>query len=183
MKDEPSRRRRLAAREVPRVRLATTASVAGPAPPTSAVEVGAGATLGDAVNGTGGSKPQAAIMSSAYARSPSPAGTPVAAGEGGGVARAARCVLVLLQSRRARGGTHMCHPGRALCRPWLGREIASREWHGAWLSRCDRDMPMVAPACAARRGPSAGRGWGGRWCRVSGTLMFIFGHADVHLPC
>jgi hypothetical protein len=59
MKDKPSRRRRLAAHEVPRVRLAAVASVAGPAPPTSAVEAGAGATLGNAVDGTAGSKPQA----------------------------------------------------------------------------------------------------------------------------
>jgi hypothetical protein len=34
---------------------------------------------------------------------------------------------VALRSRRASGGTRMCHPARALRRPWLGRLVASRE--------------------------------------------------------
>jgi hypothetical protein len=88
----------------------------------------------------------------------------------GRVARAARCVLVSLRSRRAGVGTHVCHPGRALRLPWLGREIASRELHGACSSRCDRDAPAAAHACAARCGPSAGRGWGGRLRRAGGTV-------------
>ena len=65
----------------------------------------------------------------------------------------------------------MCRPAQALRRRWLGRAVASLERHGACLSRCDRDTPVAAHACGAPGRPSAGRGWGGRWCRVSGTMQ------------
>ena len=121
-----------------------------------------------------------------YLHVPPEAGPPLAVvGEGGRDARAAQCVLVSLRSRRAGGGTRVCRPARVLCRPWLERSVASRERHGACLSRCDRDAPVAAhthvtpgagtpPAmagevrrvgggahtCAAQRRPSAGRGGG-----------------------
>ena len=64
----------------------------------------------------------------------------------------------------------MYHPWQSLNQPWLGRVVALRERHGACLCRCDHVAPMVAHACAARRGSSTGRGWGGQSRRAIGTV-------------
>jgi hypothetical protein len=86
------------------------------------------------------------------------------------IAREARCVLVSLQSCRADGGTRMCRPEQVLHLPWLGSAVASHERHGACSCRCNHVEPMVAHACAARRGSSTGRGWGVQSRCVSGTV-------------
>jgi hypothetical protein len=58
-------------------------------------------------------------------------------------------------------------PALALGRPWPGRALLSGELHGACRSCRDRDAPMAAHTCAARRWPSAGRGQEGRPRRAS----------------
>ena len=66
----------------------------------------------------------------------------------------------------------MCRPVWALRRQWLGRAIASHEWHCACSSRCDRGVLKVEPACATPgRPPPAVAGEGSRVARVAQCVL------------
>jgi hypothetical protein len=100
-----------------------------------------------------------------------PGGPSACRGWGGRSRRASgtlRARLAAIATRRRRH-THVL-PGVGPPPAVAGRAVASRERHGACLSRCNRDASAVAHSCAAPGRPFIGRGWGGRSRYASGTV-------------